>query len=137
MHPGGNKMHRDLCELYWLSSLKCEVTSDRQKCYTDLKRRDIEYTIGNFVFLKVSLWNKVLRFDCKGKLSPRFIGPYQILKRLEPIEVRLDLTFDEESVQVLDRDIKVQWRKSIPLVKVLWQNHGTKEATWESEDLVR
>ncbi|XP_012480959.1 uncharacterized protein LOC105795848 [Gossypium raimondii] len=52
---------------------------------------------------------------------------------VEEIEVRLDLTF-EELVQILNRDIKVLRRKSIPLVKVLWRNHGTEEATWESED---
>ncbi|XP_052478433.1 uncharacterized protein LOC128033974 [Gossypium raimondii] len=56
---------------------------------------------------------------------------------VEEIDVRPDLTFEEESVQILERDIKVLRRKSIPLVKVLWQNHGTKEATWESEDLMR
>ncbi|XP_040940711.1 uncharacterized protein [Gossypium hirsutum] len=127
------------------------------------------------VFLKVSLWKKVLRFGHKGKLSSRFIGSYWILKRVGPvtyqlelppkldrihdvfdvsmlrqyhsdpthivpveeIEVRLDLTFEEEPVQILDRDVKVLHRKSIPLVKVLWRNHITEEATWKPEDPMR
>ncbi|KAA3469869.1 ABC transporter G family member 33-like [Gossypium australe] len=55
---------------------------------------------------------------------------------VEEIEVRPDLTFEEESVQILDRDIKVLRRKIVPLVKVLWRNHDTEEATWESEDLI-
>ncbi|XP_040946244.1 uncharacterized protein [Gossypium hirsutum] len=53
---------------------------------------------------------------------------------VEEIEVRPDLTFEEESIQILDRDVKVLRRKSIPLVKVLWHNHNTKEATWEPEN---
>ncbi|XP_016752773.1 uncharacterized protein [Gossypium hirsutum] len=48
---------------------------------------------------------------------------------VEKIEVRPDLTFENEPVQILDRDVKVLRRKSILLVKVLWPDHGTKEAT--------
>ena len=49
--------------------------SNIQKSYSDLKRKDIEYDVGDKVFLKVSPWRKILRFGKKGKLSPRFIGP--------------------------------------------------------------
>ncbi|KAA3484843.1 DNA/RNA polymerases superfamily protein [Gossypium australe] len=56
---------------------------------------------------------------------------------VEEIEVRPDLTFEEELVQILDRDVKILRRKSIPLVKVLWSNHSSEEATWESEDAMR
>ncbi|KAK5785341.1 hypothetical protein PVK06_039915 [Gossypium arboreum] len=124
---------------------------DRQKSYADLKRKDIEYAVGDMVFLKVSPWKKILRFGKKGKLSPRFIGPYRILKRIGPmayqlelppeldrihdvfhvsmlrryrfdptrimlvvgIEVLSDLTFEEELVQILDRDVNVLRRKSV------------------------
>ena len=50
-----------------------KATSDRQKSYADLKRKDIEFQIGIRVFLKVSPWKKILRFGRKGKLSPQFI----------------------------------------------------------------
>ncbi|KAA3465147.1 ABC transporter G family member 33-like [Gossypium australe] len=56
---------------------------------------------------------------------------------VEEIEVGPDLTFKDESVQILDRNVKVLRRKSIHLVKVLWQNHGTEEATWEPKDSMR
>ncbi|KAA3474134.1 DNA/RNA polymerases superfamily protein [Gossypium australe] len=145
---------------------RLKEASDRQKSYADLKRKDMEFEVGDKVFLKVSPWKKVLRFGQKGKLSPRFIGPYTVLKRVGPvayqlelpaelsqihdvfhsdpshvvpvaeIEVNSDLSFEEEPVQILDRDVKVLRRKSVPLVKVLWRNHGTEEATWEPEDVI-
>ena len=52
----------------------------RQKSYVDLKKRGIAYEVGDKVFLKLSSWRKILRFDKKGKLSPRFIGPYEVLE---------------------------------------------------------
>ena len=47
--------------------------------------KDIEYEVGDKVFLKVSPWRKVLRFGKKGKLSSRFISPYEVLERIEPV----------------------------------------------------
>ena len=51
---------------------RLKAANDRQKSYANLKRRDIEYEVGDKVFLKVSSWRKILRFSKKGKLSPRF-----------------------------------------------------------------
>ena len=154
---------------------RLKEAADWQKSYADLKHKDIEYAVGDMVFLKVSPWKKILRFGKKGKLSPRFIGPYGIIKRIGPvayqlelppeldcihdifhvsmlrlyrsdpthivpvaeIEVQSDLTFEEELVQILDGDVKVLKRRSIPLVKVLWRNHGKEEATWETEEAMR
>ncbi|XP_017640428.1 uncharacterized protein LOC108481871 [Gossypium arboreum] len=56
---------------------------------------------------------------------------------VEDIDVRPDLTFEEESIQILDCDKKVLRRKSIQLVKVLWHNHSIDEAMWEPEDAIR
>ena len=68
---------------------RLKAASDRQKSYVDLKRKDIEYEVGDKVFLNVSPWRKVLRFGKKRKLSPRFIGPYEFLERIEPVAYRL------------------------------------------------
>ena len=73
---------------------RLKVDNDRQKSYSDLKRRDIEYEVGDKVFLKVSPWRKILRFGKKGKLSPRFIGPYEILERIGPMAYRLALPLE-------------------------------------------
>ncbi|KAA3461447.1 reverse transcriptase [Gossypium australe] len=68
-----------------------KAASDRQKSYADLKRKDIEFQVGDRVFLKVSPWKKILRFGRKGKLSPRFIGPYEVIERIGPVAYRLRL----------------------------------------------
>ena len=68
-----------------------KAASDRKKSYADLKRKDIEYEVGDKVFLKVSPWKKVLRFGKKGKLSLRVIGPYEVLERIGPVVYRLAL----------------------------------------------
>ena len=73
---------------------RLKAVSDRQKSYVDLKRKDIEYEVGDKVFLKVSPWRKILRFGKKGKLSLRFIGPYEILERIGPVASRLTLPLE-------------------------------------------
>ena len=55
----------------------------------------------------------------------------------ETIELRPNLTYEEESVEILAREVKELWNKKIPPVKVLWRNHMTKEATWESAETMR
>ena len=73
---------------------RLKVASDQQNPYADLKRKDIEYEVGDKVFLKVSPWRKVLRFGKKEKLSPRFIGPYEVLERIRPVAYRLALPLE-------------------------------------------
>ena len=55
----------------------------------------------------------------------------------ETIELRPDLTYEEEPVEILAREVKDLRNKKIPLVKVLWRNHKTKEVTWESKETMR
>ena len=74
-----------------LNKHKVIDASDRQKSYADLKRKDVQYAVGDKVFLKVSPWRKILRFGKKGKLSPRFIGPYEILERIGSVAYCLAL----------------------------------------------
>ena len=73
---------------------RLKAASDQQKLYSDLKRKDIEYEVCYKVFLKVSPWRKVLRFGKKGKLSSRFIGPYEVLERIEPMAHQLALPLE-------------------------------------------
>ena len=148
---------------------RLRVATDRHKSYADMKRKDILFEIGEKVFLKVSSWKKVMRFGKKGKLSPMFIGPYEVIEKVGPVayrlalppelekihnvfhvsmlrryrldplhvvssettELRQDFTSKEDPVEILAREVKVLRNKKIPLVKVLWINHKTEEATWE------
>ncbi|XP_060178015.1 uncharacterized protein LOC132607950 [Lycium barbarum] len=154
---------------------RLKIDIDRQKSYADLKRPEIEHQVGDKVFLKVSPWKKIMRFGQKGKLSPRFIGPYEVLERVGPvsykialppelykihnvfqvsmlrryrsdpshilpvesIEVTPDLTCEEEPVQILAHETKELRDKKILLVKVLWRNHSSKDATWGREEDMR
>ncbi|GJS85708.1 putative reverse transcriptase domain-containing protein [Tanacetum coccineum] len=57
--------------------------------YTDKRRKPLEFSIGNHVLLKVSPWKDVVHFRKKGKLAPRFVGPFEITKRIGPVAYRL------------------------------------------------
>ena len=58
---------------------RLKISQDRHKSYADNRRRDLEFEIGDMVFLRISPWKGVLRFGKRGKLSPRYIGPYKIV----------------------------------------------------------
>ena len=70
---------------------RLKAAQSRQKSYTDNRRRDIEFQVGDFVFLKVSPSKGVARFGKKGKLNPRFIGPFEILERIGTIAYKISL----------------------------------------------
>ncbi|KAI3732906.1 hypothetical protein L1987_64118 [Smallanthus sonchifolius] len=70
---------------------RLKAACDRQKSYSDKRRKPLEFNIGDNVLLKVSPWKGVVRFGKKGKLSPRFVGPFKILKRVRPMSYQLEL----------------------------------------------
>lgn len=74
------------------------ATQSRQKSYADNRRRDLEFQIDDWVFLKVSPMKGVMRFGKKGKLSPRYIGPYRVIRKVGQVAYELDLPSDLESV---------------------------------------
>ena len=70
---------------------RLEIARDRQKSYVDKRRRDLQFKVGDRVFLKVPPWKGILIFGRRGKLRPRYIGPYEIIARVGPVAYRLDL----------------------------------------------
>ncbi|KAA3480499.1 DNA/RNA polymerases superfamily protein [Gossypium australe] len=85
--------HKCQTPLFWSNLNKVrairdflKATPDRKKSYANLKRKYIEFKIDDKVFLKVSPWKKVL----KGKLSLRFIRPYEIFKRIGPVKCEFE-----------------------------------------------
>ncbi|KAD7477105.1 hypothetical protein E3N88_00241 [Mikania micrantha] len=63
----------------------------RQKSYADKRRKPLEFQVGDRVLLKVSSWKGVIRFGKRGKLSPRYVEPFEILKRIGPVAYQLQL----------------------------------------------
>nr|GEV09999.1 putative reverse transcriptase domain-containing protein [Tanacetum cinerariifolium] len=70
---------------------KMQAARDRQKSYADLKRKPMEFQVGDKVMLKVSPWKGVVRFGKRGKLNPRYVGPFKVLERVGDVAYKLDL----------------------------------------------
>ncbi|GKC58755.1 hypothetical protein Tco_1086353 [Tanacetum coccineum] len=62
-----------------------------KKNYADKRRKPLEFSVCDYVLLKVSSWKGVVRFGKKRKLTPRFIGPFEIVEKVGPVAYRLDL----------------------------------------------
>ncbi|KAI5316201.1 hypothetical protein L3X38_045377 [Prunus dulcis] len=73
---------------------RLKIAQDRQKSYADNRRKDLQFEVGDWVFLKLSPWKGVVRFGKRGKLSPRYIGPYEVVERVGPVAYRLALPPD-------------------------------------------
>ncbi|GJT12861.1 putative reverse transcriptase domain-containing protein [Tanacetum coccineum] len=117
VHPDADKMYYDLRDLYWWPVMKRDIADQligpeivqettekivqikerlktarsRQKSYADKRRKPLEFKVGDRVLLKVSPWKGVVRFGKKGKLAPRYVGPFEIVERVGPVAYRLKL----------------------------------------------
>ncbi|KAG8492930.1 hypothetical protein CXB51_010202 [Gossypium anomalum] len=183
MHPSGNKMYRDLRELYWWPGLKREVNTEHQlpsgllqpvkipmdPRFTSRFWKKLHEALGSRLdfstafhpqtdgqsdrviqILEEMLRGCIIHFRSSWEeylplMEFAYNNSYQSSIQMAPYEAlygrkcrtplcwtELDLAFKEEPVQILNRDVKVLRRKSIPLVKVLWRNHSTEEATFQS-----
>ncbi|KAD5318108.1 hypothetical protein E3N88_18054 [Mikania micrantha] len=134
--------------------------SARQKSYGDKRRKPLGFQVGDRVMIKVSPWKGVVHFWAKGKLAPRYVGPFKITQRIGPVAYRLtlpdelsgihdvfhvsnlkkcltdeslviplekiqvdeQLRFIEESLEIMDREVKILKRSCVPIVKVCWNS---------------
>jgi hypothetical protein len=67
------------------------VAQSRQKSYADTRKRDLAFEVGDYVYLKVSPMRSVKRFNMKGNLAPRYIGPFKIIERCGEVAYQLEL----------------------------------------------
>ena len=68
-----------------------KIAQDRQKSYADKRGTNLEFEVGNKVFLKVSPLRNVIRFGSVGKLAPRFVGLFPIIEKIEKMAYRVEL----------------------------------------------
>ncbi|WVZ90148.1 hypothetical protein U9M48_036475, partial [Paspalum notatum var. saurae] len=133
-----------------------------KKSYVDKRRRELSFEVGEFVYLKVSPVRGTKRFHTRGKLTPRYVGPYKIKKKIGDLAYELELPEhlsgvhpmfhvsqlckclrlpkDQISPEAIDLqdNLELEYpkgtrRTKIPVCKVLWSNHSEREATWEKE----
>ncbi|GJW73798.1 putative reverse transcriptase domain-containing protein [Tanacetum coccineum] len=70
---------------------RMQVARDRQKSYADLKHKPMEFQVGDKVMLKVSPWKGVVRFGKRGKLNPKYVGPFKLLEKVGSVVYKLEL----------------------------------------------
>ncbi|GKF43989.1 hypothetical protein Tco_0130541 [Tanacetum coccineum] len=97
-----------------------QAARDRQKIYADLKRKPMEFQVEDKVRLKVSPWKGVARFGKRGKLNPRYVGPFKVLGMVREVAYKLKLL--EELSRVHNT------------FHVRWNSKRGPEFTWEHED---
>ncbi|GKD83862.1 putative reverse transcriptase domain-containing protein, partial [Tanacetum coccineum] len=73
---------------------RMQVACDRQKSYADLKRKPMEFQVEDKVMLKVLPWKGVVRFGKRGKLNPRYVGPFMALEKVGSVTYKLELPED-------------------------------------------
>ncbi|GJY87141.1 putative reverse transcriptase domain-containing protein [Tanacetum coccineum] len=152
----GPELVQETTDKVVLRKEKVKAVRDRQKSYTYNRCKPLEFKVGDRVLLKVSPWKGMIQLRKKGKLSPRYVGPFEILERiglvayrlrlleefssvhdtfyvsnlkkcladanlhvsLDEIKVDKTLHFVEESVEIMDREVKSLKRSKILIVKV-------------------
>ncbi|GJW84053.1 putative reverse transcriptase domain-containing protein [Tanacetum coccineum] len=87
----GPELIQETTEKIVLIKQRMQAAQDRQKSYADRKRKPMEFEVGDRVMLKVSPWKGVVRFGRRGKLNPRYVGPFKVLAKVGKVAYRLEL----------------------------------------------
>ena len=94
----GPEIIEDAEQLVQVVRENLRIAQSRQKSYADGSRRDLIFKVNDYVYLKVSPMRGIRRFNIKGKLAPRYIGPFRVLERKDEVAYRLELPIDLSGV---------------------------------------
>ena len=94
----GPNLIRDTSDKVGMIRKRLLTAQSRQKSYADVRRRPLEFKAGDHVFLKVMPKRGVIRFGKRGKLSPRYIGPFEVLERVGTVAYQLALPLSLSSI---------------------------------------
>ncbi|GJZ24351.1 putative reverse transcriptase domain-containing protein [Tanacetum coccineum] len=90
----GSKIVQETTEKIIQIKQRMQVACDRQKSYADLKRKPMEFQVGDKVMLKVLPWKGVVHFGKRGKLNPRYVGPFKVLEHVGSVAYKIELLQD-------------------------------------------
>ncbi|XP_070042872.1 uncharacterized protein [Nicotiana tomentosiformis] len=153
----GTDLVRDALEKVKLTQERLRTAKPRQKSYADQKARGLSFMVGEKVLLKVLPMKEIMRFWKNGKLSPRFIGSFEVLQLVWEVAYELalppnlsshvldystvqpdeSLGYEEEPVVIIDKQVRQLRSKKIATVKVQWRGQPVKKATWEAKEDMR
>nr|GEX45172.1 putative reverse transcriptase domain-containing protein [Tanacetum cinerariifolium] len=143
----GPEMIQETKKKIILIKQRIQAAQDQQNSYADRKRKPMRFKVGDRVMLKVSPWKGVVRFIKRGKLNPRYIGPFKVLARVGDVTYRLELprelsrvhhTFHVSNLKKCYADEPlamplegVHIHDTLQFVEEPVENHGTRNQTIE------
>ncbi|WMV57783.1 hypothetical protein MTR67_051168 [Solanum verrucosum] len=107
---------------------RLKTAQSRHKSYTDVRRRELEFELNVWVYLKVSPMKGVMRFGKKGKLNPRYIGPYRISKRIGNVAYELELPQELEAVHPIFHISMLKTCMGDPSLMIPTEDIGIKDS---------
>ncbi|WMV18454.1 hypothetical protein MTR67_011839 [Solanum verrucosum] len=133
---GPDSVH-DAIEKVQLIRDRLKTAQSRQKPNADVRRRALEFQVDNWVFMKVSPMKGVMRFGKKGKLSPRYVVPYKILKRVGKVVYELELPTELSAVHLVFHIPLLKKCVGDPASIVPLENVAVKDSLTYEEVLVK
>ncbi|XP_069154567.1 uncharacterized protein [Solanum lycopersicum] len=171
VRPWGTNLLRESLEKVKFVQENLLVAQSRLKESANRKVRELEFMEGEYVLMKVSPTKGVMRFGKRGKISKRYIGPFEVLKRMGEVAYELalpsglsgvhpvfhlsmlkkyhgdgnyiihwysvllddNLSYDEELIDILDREVRKLRSKEIAYIKVQWKNRPVVDSILESQ----